>query len=182
MYASACAGSFTFGSVSRSWIPSRTWNESEIQNLILTVPVWLWLLAASLSLRLRLTSKLCQTGKRLDEKVEARIYILAKRFIHYGNYWKSYRWAWIVVFEDHSNFVKAAFPERALFSRNGTFPVHQVHCAVLNICLITDSAKNTNIIFCRSGNKSIRLIFSPGFTFFRQSRCRNTRHFFLCLF
>ncbi len=30
VYASACAGSFTFGSVSRSWIPRRTWTDSQI--------------------------------------------------------------------------------------------------------------------------------------------------------
>lgn len=71
-------------------------------------------------------------------------------------------WRGVVIFEQHSEFVKSTLPQRSFLSRNSTFPVHKVHCPIW--------------VLGRHSNKTKRVVFPPGFTLLGQSAQSDARH------
>lgn len=71
-------------------------------------------------------------------------------------------WRWVVIFEQHSEFVKSALPQGSFLSWDGTFPIHEVHCPIW--------------VLGRHSNKTKRVVFPPGFTLLGQSAQSDARH------
>lgn len=79
---------------------------------------------------------------------------------------------WIVVLEEHSKLVEAAFPGSAFFAGNSAFPVEEIESAVgifagtSDVALKRKDSKRTTALKLMKENAYKGMIFAPGFSFF----------------